>query len=97
MVDYIFRPLYIYRSGGVHMPGVHSNLKEIMRAKDPNLSIRQLAKDIDYHFDSVRKMYKDEMVQYPRDLLWRLCKYFDVSPGQFIVVVHDDKDIDPDK
>lgn len=97
MVDYIFRPLYIYRSGGVQMPGVHSNLKEIMRAKDPNLSIRQLAKDIDYHFDSVRKMYKDEMVQYPRDLLWRLCKYFDVSPGQFIVVVHDDKDIDPDK
>jgi len=78
------------------MPGVHSNLKEIMRAKDPNLSIRQLAKDIDYHFDSVRKMYKDEMVQYPRDLLWRLCKYFDVSPGQFIVVVHDDKDMDND-
>jgi hypothetical protein len=67
------------------MPGVHSNLKEMMRAKDPNLSIRQLAKDIDYHFDSVRRMYKDEMVQYPRDLIWRLCKYFNASPGHFIV------------
>jgi DNA-binding Xre family transcriptional regulator len=79
-------------NGGKCMAGVRSNLKEMMRAKDPNLSIRQLAKDIDYHFDSVRKMYKDEMVQYPRDLLWRLCKYFNASPGQFIVVSNEDED-----
>ncbi|OMF30831.1 hypothetical protein BK133_16205 [Paenibacillus sp. FSL H8-0548] len=79
------------------MSGVHSNLKEMMREKDPTLSIRQLAKDIDYHFDSVRKMYKDEMVQYPRDLIWRLCKYFDVSPGQFIIVKHDDETEENDK
>lgn len=68
------------------MPGIRSNLKEIMEAKDPNLSIRQLAKDINYHFESVRKMYKDEMVQYPRDLLLKLCNYFNVSPGQLIVI-----------
>ncbi|OPH56709.1 hypothetical protein BC351_27605 [Paenibacillus ferrarius] len=74
------------------MPGVHSNLKEMMREKDPKLSIRQLAKDIDYHFDSVRKMYKDEMVQYPRDLIWRLCKYFKVTPGQLIVVDYGEED-----
>jgi DNA-binding Xre family transcriptional regulator len=74
------------------MPGVRSNLKEIMREKNPNLSIRQLAKDIDYHFDSVRKMYKDEMVQYPRDLIWRLCKYFNVTPGHFIVISNEDED-----
>lgn len=76
------------------MPGVHSNLRELMRAKDPTLSIRQLAKDIDYHFDSVRKMYKDEMVQYPRDLIWRLCKYFNATPGEFIVVIHEDVEED---
>ncbi len=72
------------------MSGIHSNLKEIMEARDPNLSIRQLAKDINYHFDSVRKMYKDEMIQYPRDLLLKLCKYFKVGPGQLIVIEADE-------
>lgn len=66
---------------------IRSNLKEIMEMHDPKLSIRQLAKDIHYHFDSVRRMYKDEMVQYPRDLLQKLCEYFNVQPGQLIVYV----------
>ncbi len=66
---------------------IRSNLKEIMEMHDPKLSIRQLAKDIHYHFDSVRRMYKDEMVQYPRDLLQKLCEYFNVQPGQLIVFV----------
>jgi DNA-binding Xre family transcriptional regulator len=72
------------------MPGIHSNLKEIMQAHDPNLSIRKLAKDINYHFDSVRKMYKDEMVQYPRDLMLKLCKRFNVTPGHLIIIVEDE-------
>jgi DNA-binding Xre family transcriptional regulator len=72
------------------VPGIHSNLKEIMESEDPNLSIRQLAKNINYHFDSVRKMYKDEMVQYPRDLLLKLCKYFKVTPGQLIIIDDDE-------
>jgi DNA-binding Xre family transcriptional regulator len=58
-----------------------------MEMHDPKLSIRKLAKDIHYHFDSVRRMYKDEMVQYPRDLLQKLCEYFNVQPGQLIVFV----------
>jgi DNA-binding Xre family transcriptional regulator len=66
---------------------IRSNLKEIMEMHDPKLSIRQLAKDIHYHFDSVRRMYKDEMVQYPRDLLQKLCEYFNVQPGHLIVFV----------
>jgi DNA-binding Xre family transcriptional regulator len=72
------------------MPGIHSSLKEIMQAHDPNLSIRKLAKDINYHFDSVRKMYNDEMVQYPRDLLLKLCKHFKVQPGQLIKIDEDE-------
>ncbi|KAA1184306.1 helix-turn-helix transcriptional regulator [Paenibacillus sp. B2(2019)] len=55
-----------------------------MENHDPKLSIRKLAKDINYHFDSVRRMYKDEMVQYPRDLLLKLCLYFNVQPGELI-------------
>jgi DNA-binding Xre family transcriptional regulator len=63
---------------------IRSKLKEVMENHDPKLSIRKLAKDVNYHFDSVRRMYKDEMVQYPRDLLLKLCLYFNVQPGQLI-------------
>ncbi|MCU6793880.1 helix-turn-helix transcriptional regulator [Paenibacillus sp. WQ 127069] len=68
------------------MSVIRSNLKAVMENHDPKLSIRKLAKDIDYHFDSVRRMYKDEMVQYPRDLLLKLCLYFKVQPGQLIIM-----------
>ncbi|TXK72426.1 helix-turn-helix transcriptional regulator [Paenibacillus sp. N3.4] len=68
------------------MSAIRSNLKEVMEKHDPKLSIRKLAKDVNYHFDSIRRMYKDEMVQYPRDLLLKLCIYFDVQPGELIVI-----------
>jgi hypothetical protein len=66
------------------MPIIRSKLKDVMEQHDPQLSIRKLAKDVNYHFDSIRRMYKDEMVQYPRDLLLKLCLYFQVEPGQLI-------------
>ncbi|NQX58057.1 helix-turn-helix transcriptional regulator [Paenibacillus qinlingensis] len=62
-----------------------------MENHDPKLSIRRLAKEINYHFDSVRRMYKDEMVQYPRDLLLKLCLYFNVQPGQLIGIEMDEE------
>jgi DNA-binding Xre family transcriptional regulator len=69
------------------MSAIRSNLKEVMEHHDPKLSIRKLAKDVNYHFDSIRRMYKDEMVQYPRELLQKLCIYFNVQPGQLIIFV----------
>lgn len=72
------------------MAVIRSNLKEVMETHDPKLSIRRLAKDVNYHFDSIRRMYKDEMVQYPRDLLLKLCLYFNVQPGQLVVIVEDE-------
>jgi DNA-binding Xre family transcriptional regulator len=68
------------------MSVIRSNLKEVMKNHNPELSIRKLAKDVNYHFDSIRRMYKDEMVQYPRDLLLKLCMYFNVQPGELIVI-----------
>ncbi|BBH22359.1 hypothetical protein Back11_37040 [Paenibacillus baekrokdamisoli] len=73
------------------MSVIRSKLKEVMENHDPKLSIRKLAKDINYHFDSVRRMYKDEMVQYPRDLLLKLCLYFNVSPGHLIGIEEADE------
>lgn len=72
------------------MSVIRSKLKEVMENHDPKLSIRKLAKDVNYHFDSVRRMYKDEMVQYPRDLLLKLCLYFNVQPGQLIGIEEDE-------
>ncbi|WP_312883361.1 helix-turn-helix domain-containing protein [Paenibacillus germinis] len=73
------------------MSVIRSKLKEVMENHDPKLSIRKLAKEINYHFDSVRRMYKDEMVQYPRDLLLKLCLYFNVQPGQLIGIEMDEE------
>ncbi|UYZ12157.1 helix-turn-helix transcriptional regulator [Brevibacillus sp. WF146] len=61
------------------MPVVRSKLKEIIDSR--NLSIRKVARDIDYRFDSVRQMYNDEMERYPRDLITKLCDYLNVAPG----------------
>lgn len=73
------------------MSVIRSKLKEVMENHDPKLSIRRLAKEINYHFDSVRRMYKDEMVQYPRELLLKLCLYFNVQPGQLIGIEMDEE------
>jgi DNA-binding Xre family transcriptional regulator len=56
------------------MAQVRSNLKQLI--DDKGISIRQVSRDIDYRFDSVRQMYNDEMKQFPRDLLTKLCYYF---------------------
>lgn len=56
---------------------IRSNLKEVMNNHNPNLSVRQLSEDIDHGFETVRKMNNDAMKQYPKDLLDKLCKYFD--------------------
>ncbi|MEK3832951.1 helix-turn-helix transcriptional regulator [Paenibacillus sp. FSL P2-0136] len=79
------------------MPVIRSKLSEVMDKHDPKLSIRKLAKDINYHFDSVRRMYKDEMVQYPRDLLLKLCTYFNIQPGELIRMEPDENDWAIDK
>lgn len=79
------------------MPVIRSKLSEVMERHDPKLSIRKLAKEINYHFDSVRRMYKDEMVQYPRDLLLKLCTYFNIQPGELIRMEADENDWAIDK
>lgn len=79
------------------MPVIRSKLSEVMEKHDPKLSIRKLAKEINYHFDSVRRMYKDEMVQYPRDLLLKLCTYFNIQPGELIRMEADENDWTIDK
>ncbi|MEK5396004.1 helix-turn-helix domain-containing protein [Paenibacillus sp. FSL K6-2859] len=61
---------------------LRSNLKAL--ADSHGISIRELARDIDYRFDSVRIMYNDEMERYPRELLSKLCVYFSVTAAELL-------------
>ena len=56
---------------------LQSNLKTILDER--NLSIRQVSKDIDYRFESVRQLYNNDTKQFPRDLLVKLCAYLEVD------------------
>jgi DNA-binding Xre family transcriptional regulator len=63
---------------------VKSNLKRILDERD--ISIRQLARDIDHRLESVRQLYNDELERYPRELLTKLCTYLDVTPGDLLII-----------
>ncbi|MGG4217570.1 hypothetical protein CPY53_04060 [Paenibacillus polymyxa] len=63
---------------------IHSNLKAIADAR--GIKVRQIARDIDYRFESVRTMYNDEMERYPRDLLAKLCSYLDVGIDELLTL-----------
>jgi DNA-binding Xre family transcriptional regulator len=54
-----------------------SNLKLILDSRD--IKIRQAARDIDYRFESVRSLYNDELERYPRELLYKICIYLDIT------------------
>jgi len=62
---------------------IRSNLKPILDERE--LSIRQVSRDLDYGFETVRKLYNDEMERYPRDLLTKLCDYLEVGIEQLLV------------
>jgi DNA-binding Xre family transcriptional regulator len=66
------------------MVTVISNLKQILDERE--LSIRQVARDIDYRFDSVRQLYNNENKTYPRELLTKLCNYLKVTPGDLLIL-----------
>lgn len=61
---------------------VRSNLKEILDER--RISIRQVARDIDYRFESVRQMYNNETDRYNRELLAKLCDYLQVDISDLI-------------
>ena len=63
---------------------VHSNLKALVDAR--GFSIRQVAREADCHFDTVRIMYNDEMERYPRELLYKLATYLDVPINELLII-----------
>lgn len=66
---------------------IRSNLKTLADAR--GVTIREIARAIDYRFESVRQFYNDEMERYPRELLARLCAYFGCGIGELFTEVHE--------
>jgi len=62
---------------------VRSNLRALAEKK--GVSVRQIAKELPYRYESVRLLYNDESKQFPRDLLTKLCDYFDCSVSDLLV------------
>lgn len=66
---------------------IRSNLRKLCEAR--GVTIREVARAIDYRFESVRQLYNDEMERYPRDLLGKLCEYFGVTVAEMLTIEHE--------
>jgi putative transcriptional regulator len=73
---------------GEVMKLIRSNLKEILDQR--NISIRQVARDINYRFDSVRSLYNNTLQHYPQPLIDKLCTYLDIGIGDLLEHSKDD-------
>ncbi|WP_182004627.1 helix-turn-helix domain-containing protein [Priestia aryabhattai] len=69
---------------------IRSNLKQL--ADNKGVSIRQISDEIEHGFETVRKMYNDNMKQYPKELLNKLCIYFNCNVGDLIKFESEDND-----
>ncbi|WP_350253572.1 helix-turn-helix domain-containing protein [Bacillus halotolerans] len=71
---------------------IKSNLKHILDER--KISIRQLSRDIDHEYPTVRKLYHDEMERYPRELLDKLCAYLNIELQELLIFEKDRIPID---
>ncbi|MEC2307648.1 helix-turn-helix domain-containing protein [Bacillus atrophaeus] len=71
---------------------IKSNLKPILDER--KISIRQLSNDIDHAFATVRKLYRDEMERYPRELLDKVCTYLNIDLQELLIFQKDHNHID---
>lgn len=69
---------------------IKSNLKPILDER--NISIRKLSNDIDHGFNTVRKLYHDEMERYPRDLLDKVCTYLNIELHELLTYKREQND-----
>jgi DNA-binding Xre family transcriptional regulator len=73
-----------------NMVKVKSNLQPILDER--KISVLKLSKDIEYRYESVRKMYNDEIEHFPKALILKICTYLNVTPGDLIIIENDNPD-----
>lgn len=62
---------------------IKSNLKPLLDER--KISIRQLSKEINHEYPTVRKLYRDEMERYPRELLDKVCTYLNIELHELLI------------
>jgi DNA-binding Xre family transcriptional regulator len=67
---------------------VRSNLKAILDER--NISVRKLAIEIDYRYETVRQLYNNDTEHFPKALITKICNYLDITPGQLIILEKED-------
>lgn len=65
---------------------MYSNLANI--AKQHNITVRKLAREIDYRYESVRSLWNNTAKHYPGELLYRICMYFNIGINE-LLLLHD--------
>lgn len=63
---------------------LRSYLKEMLNAR--RMSIREFSRRIDYHFESVRKLYNNELKQIPAELVVKTCRELNCSVGELFSI-----------
>lgn len=65
---------------------IHCNLKEILDER--GISMRELARAIDYRRETVRQLCNNDIERLPLEMLARICGYLDVEPGDILTIKH---------
>lgn len=67
---------------------MRSDLKRIMDVK--GVGIRPLARELDIRYETVRKLYHDEVTRFPTDVLAKICVYLDVPINELLLIERSD-------
>lgn len=63
---------------------IRVNVQALLDAR--GMSLRQLAKDIDHDFEGVRRFANNTSTRYSRDLLEKLCDYFECGLTDILIM-----------
>ncbi|QWV85230.1 helix-turn-helix domain-containing protein [Bacillus subtilis] len=66
---------------------IKSNLKPLLDER--KISIRQLSREINHEYPTVRKLYNDEMERYPRELFDKVCPYQNIELHELLIFQKD--------
>lgn len=61
---------------------IYNRIKEELDKRD--ITVREFARQIDYSFESVRRVVNDQASSYSRDLLDRTCRFLEMDVSDLI-------------
>lgn len=66
---------------------VKSNLKMILDERQ--ISIRKFSEMSGLKFETLRRLYNDDTMQYQRDTIGRVCEVLDIEIGELLILVEE--------